>query len=419
MRLAQIALELARERVRRQRIDHLREAISTDAIEPADALNAARELMSDDAADAGELSAIASYAATIGGLADGAAPDLADAVSSGSAAFIGSTWATLLSRPRYFAEVVPAFGALPAADRAAAEVALSESLGRLLGLGDFDYAVRRPIELDLSPNLLPENPEDPNWPLLARWIPEVKAELSARYGITLPGVSVSVANYDWNQFVIRIDHGVVGRWEMTTGGGYVADELRSWVTDIGEADPDLSPDPLHYVALQLGVVLRRHLARFVTVDELDRLARSEGIELEPGRLIRLRAVAANLLEERVPLLPIVEIVEALDASASAKSATTADLVDFVRVAVRERLPGNQGETLIEVPPEIEAALAHGARDDLVAIIPQLMIPGWYAADSDHVAVVCAEGSTRRGLRRLLADHDPDATVLTIGEVVPR
>jgi tetratricopeptide (TPR) repeat protein len=440
-RVAEVALQQAQADVRRVRIDRLRAALGDDGIEPATALTGAEELIASEPTDAVELATLASYAAALAGQ-DGPSRAHLDAALAGSdAAAVGEAFAGLLVRPGEYVELVGAFGALGEADRVAIDDALAPSLARLLGIDQDATPFRRELRLELGKHLLPADPYDPKWPLLDAWIPEMKQEITSRFGITLPGVTVSVAAAP-DEFVMRINDGVVQRGVLASDGPYtpasvddlvaagVPRELLTPVTDPltgapgcwidtdelpDEVREQFSPDRLRFIARSLGAVLRRHLGQFVAVDELDVLARAEGIELEPAQLATLHAVARELLADLVPLTPIGVVVKAIE-QASSPTTTTAALVDAVRLLVRDRLPGNRGEPRVGVPAELEAALQRS--DGQLAMIASLVgTPEGLGLEAGAVLVV-RDGSLRRGIRRLVAPHHPDVAVITAEEALP-
>jgi tetratricopeptide (TPR) repeat protein len=327
-----------------------------------------------------------------------------------------------------------------------------------------------PIVLEIAHNLAPpEGKEDP-WPVLDRFIPEMRDRIEDEAGVTIPGVRIrgNESDLENDAYIIMLDEVPVVLGRISSGAKYspspasaleaagvpLADLQQAphplskqpgwWIPEqhwdrVQQAkDCTLWPDPMQYVVAHLEAVLRSNLADFLGVQEvanlLDRWGRADtqrelikaALPDVPARDHFVRVLRA-VVRERVPIT-----APALILTAVREVATSADeiyeVVRRVRLAIKTELPANRrGARLVSVPLEIERAImrhvatAEGRRffaappDEAQELLSRLRALG--LRDDPATVLVTEDPQVRDPCRRLVELEFPSIPVQSRDELI--
>jgi flagellar biosynthesis component FlhA len=270
-----------------------------------------------------------------------------------------------------------------------------EQLEQTFGLGgspagtDDQYPVVTPIVGEVGDALVPivDSRRDQGH-FLYELIPDLRARIHTDTGVTVPGVRMrGNAGLAPDAYVIQIDEVPVltgtidplGYFTVTSplpdSGPFpslradvhpLTGQAGAWAPpgDTGHpADESRVPAPL-FLAYRIEAAVRSALSTFFGYEEAASLLaewESDGaVDLvaalapdEAGRFRLLRLLRA-LIEDRVPLTDWREVLEAVRDVGGTDTALTV-LVPAVRHRCRERLPGNEPDTVrVRVPEDLEA-----------------------------------------------------------------
>jgi flagellar biosynthesis component FlhA len=318
-----------------------------------------------------------------------------------------------------------------------------------------------PIVLEVSGNLAPEKGKEEEWPLLRRFMPEMRERIEDKTGVRVPGVRIRSNEKDLSDdtYIIMLDEVPVVVGHVSLDRKYspteasVLEAAGIQVIELEEAPHPLSkqpgwwipekywdrvqmaegctlwPDPMQFVIAHLEAVLVSNLADFLGVQEVwDRLERWRRTDSKrdltelavPDALIRERLVRVlrALLREQVPITAWDSILRAF--RGSLHNAEIGDVVECVRLAIKTDLPGNSaGAQQVTIPPEIEDAIIPWVtttdsrrvfaippeeNKELLAKIRQLL------PENDPVAVLVTKAAVRDPLRRLIERELPNTIV---------
>lgn len=313
------------------------------------------------------------------------------------------------------------------------------------------------IAVELDQALVPPGESD-SWPIIASYLPDLRQRIERDTGVKLPGVVLRSSDaLGEGRFVVLLDdvplvlgavvpeasfchadpaaieaHGAtVLRRETDPLTGAVA----AWVAS-AEA-PALAAagmtllDAQVFMVRQLESVLRRHLAGFVGVDEVDqqllawkndlgRAEEIEGLRSDDEQLLRFTRLLRRLAREK---LSIADGMLLLDVAADS---ALADQAEALRAARRRIVPATAlADVARPVPADLEARCLRWLHDDggkvFLAMPPEEAqeILGEFrslvAEDRPAAAIVVTSAALRPHLRDLLEIEFPDLAVLASEE----
>jgi len=254
---------------------------------------------------------------------------------------------------------------------------------------------------------------------------------SARYEIFLSGLSVGVG-------AVFPAHVLVPHSSLPMIEGEAVSEVVSdprtgvpatWVPKAKAAAPESASGgmPLEVLMGHIELLLCRHLARFLTDDEVWLLVESahvSGVDIEkPVVIRRLTLVLQELAAERVPITEIDAIIRCV-CQPTANQGDLLQLVDQIRLLkeVRPRLPGNDASSLRVLTAATESlireqlqhqplpsGIGRGAFDEIVNTIGPI---------EAGVAIVVDDTAIRAFTRRILERVQPDIAVIARRELLP-
>jgi tetratricopeptide (TPR) repeat protein len=243
-----------------------------------------------------------------------------------------------------------------------------------------------PVILEIGQSLIPEDTSVERWFLFTELIPNMRARIKEEMGVSTTGIRVRGLNTpsspspSYEYYRILLDEVLIteGRvyldrkfcpnsMEEIKSAGIAIEELSpeentraglkgNWIPvgSSGQAVEhglELWDEPLTYVIQHLQSVLRRNLADFLGVEEVEALIKAWGEEEGGASLIeaalhdqasrlRLVAVLRALVKEDVPITRWQEILEAFQ-SAELKGNDLSEIVRAVRLRLKDSLPGNK------------------------------------------------------------------------------
>lgn len=319
-----------------------------------------------------------------------------------------------------------------------------------------------PIVLEISNNLAPEGGKEDDWPLLKKWIPEMRDRIEDETGVRVPGVRIrgTTEVLPNDSYIIMLDEVplVMGRVfsdakyspssasALEAAGVPVEKLVESTHPLLREAGWWIPPeywdraqqaegcslwqDPMQFIAAHLEQVLRSNLADFLGLQEVLNLL-ERWTNLKSGRELiesvlpdtvardRFARVLRALAQERVPITNWESILAAVRES-GLPSDDISDATRLVRVAIKTDLPGNKpGAKLLAVQPEIERAIIPTTTADgrsFLAITPEATqeilanIRELVKVDDPAIVMVTESADVRYFLRRLVEYEFPSITV---------
>jgi tetratricopeptide (TPR) repeat protein len=326
-----------------------------------------------------------------------------------------------------------------------------------------------PILVEGEASIYPQ--EDDWWkshPLFTHYIPAVRQRISARTGITVPGINFrsDVAAAE-GAYTILIDEARVAGGAVQKDRRFCADPaLRNrlglpattfnpwtgrhdgaWLDAKVIADHALeleqTRDHFQYVTEHLHRVLLRHAASFVNLEEVaGRVtgglqvrgdsdaqwdAALRGVADDEHAVARIAATMRALASELVPVSDFRTIV--LRLYGGGKVDGEDDAVQAIRLDLRMLLPGNRaGTPVVRLAPEVEEEIRAGMSRDadgrpVLTMDParQIELLGSFRrslADERYTEAVIAthDPSIRPLVRRLIEPDHPDLAVLSSAEL---
>ncbi len=260
-----------------------------------------------------------------------------------------------------------------------------------------------PIILEIGEGLIPPDTSS-NWVLLKSYIPEMRERIQHEMGVEISHVRVRLGNLSWNEYNILLDenlfvwkghvllnnrycphslemlqaldipkHALVEAQHPLTGasGCWIPPEYYDLVVN---HKLELWTEPLVFIVSHLEAVIRRNLAKFLGMQEVDNLL--DTWEQDAKNLSRIASmkhdgqaqwyiarVLRMLVQEQVPITKWQNIFEALQEPAL-MSGDSSELLRTVRLKLKQLLPGNTPMMeRFELPPECENSLASGLRHE--------------------------------------------------------
>jgi tetratricopeptide (TPR) repeat protein len=324
-----------------------------------------------------------------------------------------------------------------------------------------------PVVMEIGAGLIPADTSE-NWSLFKTYIPEMRARFENQMGVRVPGVRVRGNNLlPSDRYALLLDeHFVVGgntylqmRYSPAALSALLAlgvpeTALRSssdpltgqrgyWVPQecwglIRGHNLDLWEEPLVFVVRHLEAVLRRNLADFLGVQEVENMLEVWGESEEGSALIkkvlpdertrlRFARVLRTLVREQVPITEWKEIV------ASAQASGLENLEGAVRAArirLKEHLPGNDSRTRrFEIPAEWKSILDSWIKRSQAGSFfdPPAeqslrflsMVGNLLQSDEANAALVVDSHECRPFVRRLVESRFPFLMILSTEELLSR
>ena len=271
-----------------------------------------------------------------------------------------------------------------------------------------------PIVMEIGNGLIPEDTSE-NWSLFKTYIPEMRDRIKNEMGVQVAGVRVRGNNaLAPNGYTFMLDE----------------NPLVSGSVQLSMAEP------MSYVVNHLEAFLRRNLADFLGVQEVENLLKTWGqtergknlikaaLPDQPSRLRFARALRA-LVKESVPITAWEEILEAVRDIGLAND-NVSEVVRAVRLRLKRMLPGNTTDARrLEFPSEWEGKMVTWLRREngqehfvpppdethnLLSAIGDLV-------DSGDFALVIKNSHLRSYVRRLIENRFPDLMTLSQEELL--
>ncbi|MBN1479258.1 FHIPEP family type III secretion protein [candidate division KSB1 bacterium] len=327
-----------------------------------------------------------------------------------------------------------------------------------------------PIVVEIDTSILPEGP-DSEWLLFKTYLPEMRNRIQTDMGVIVPGIRIrgNDSNLARGSYIIMIDevprvietlqHGkvycpvslqtleavkiprsaIIEKSHPLTGGPgcWIGAEC---VDILQENGINFWPDPLLFMVYHLELYLRRNLAHFLGMQEIDNLI-IEWQESSQGKIlvetvlpdsearIRFASVLSWLIKEHVPINSWEKILSVLK-SKGLMTNTIEDLLRAVRLELKEELPGNTTEVRhINLPHEIEdqisnglwrqngksfLAIPAGETQNLLSQIRELVNP-----DDNNQVLVVERTEIRPFVRRLVELEHPMLMVIARDELLSK
>lgn len=265
-----------------------------------------------------------------------------------------------------------------------------------------ELSIPAPIVLEADSRLFPL---DEGTPEVKRMIdvdiPAMRQEMIHKQtGVTLPGVRIRANdNFGEGVYVLSLNEtpiemgtvfakekfcsdaarcrelGIEGRSALDPATGSEGFWLPETAWAKAEENGQSLVDPYQYMILHLGVVLRRHLANFLGIEEVKNMVTQWKEEAEEDRkeilekavpndaaLVPLAQVLQHLVEEDVSIRNLTPIVTTF-AELHSTSPDLIDVIEGVRAAVRSDLPVNRGSRkLIGLSPDFEASVERSIQE---------------------------------------------------------
>jgi tetratricopeptide (TPR) repeat protein len=260
------------------------------------------------------------------------------------------------------------------------------------------------LSVEIAEDVLPAIIDDAQQlrPAVTGVIDAFRAAITARHGLTLPGIRFRTADEVTGTMIL----GVRGAAAVIQPAG---------------------DDPIGALARGFAA-LERALAELIDHDMVARALADAKVVPPPDRAFLTAAtlVARAFLEEGVALAPVAEWAAAVVDVWSRRPRSRIDLIDDVRAmpAIRRRLPANQpGRVRIELDPAIVASLvAHGdgklAALAYDALAPALIEIARVADKAGQPAAIVVDPRIRYLLARTLAMIGTPVPVTSPAELVP-
>jgi flagellar biosynthesis component FlhA len=186
------------------------------------------------------------------------------------------------------------------------------------------------------------------------------------------------------------------------------------------ATTSATDEPIAHVVDGLEAVLRRNLDQFVALDDVLALVDEDdaAARLDPSARLRMAAITRALARDRVPLTAVALMVEHANAEGTAQ-----DAIERVRLAMWDRLPGNDpGHRRVPLPEslatevdavfDLERGRLAATASPLEAEAVEQKLAEWVAkTEPATLAVVVDRENQRRVIQRLVRRYHPDVPVL--------
>ncbi|MCA9198103.1 MAG: FHIPEP family type III secretion protein [Planctomycetales bacterium] len=298
---------------------------------------------------------------------------------------------------------------------------------------------------------------------LAERIPDVRRELSQKFGLWVPAVRIrDNLDLDSDGYRILINGRQVASGTLRPDLLMAIDPGGSHLEIAGEKTQDPTfglnarwiqvgdrqraemagytvVDPATVLSTHLGEVLRQYAYELLSRDDLHKLIQKlkevspslvDEMKPEVLRVSLLHQVLIRLLEERVPISDLGRIVESLlNHAVTNKDPVT--LVELVRKdigrTICDRFRNDDGHVcMIVFEPRLEAQLRSTIHEDKLALMPSALDKLLAALHSEwqksqlegqEIAVLC-ESRLRRPLRMTIQRNLPDLAVLAFSEIPP-
>jgi len=329
---------------------------------------------------------------------------------------------------------------------------------------EFRIPVVTPIVMEIGSGMIAED-TGKNWALW-NFILDMRGRLEKEIGVVVPGVRVRGNDaLSSNEYALLLDENwVVGghtnlemRYCPAASGVLQALAIpsealvsvpnpltgqpgcwspREYWQLITNHNVELWEEPLVFVVRHLEAMLRRNLADFLGVQEVETLLENWGItesdavliqRILPDDAARLRfaRLLRTLVREQVPITSWKEILDSAQASGLGNLASA---VRAARVRLKKELPGNApGVRRFELPVEWDAALNSWLkyRDGTIQFTPPgemvhrflLMLGELLQSDEANAALVVDNPEVRPYLWQLVEWRFPHLTVLSTEELV--
>ena len=284
-----------------------------------------------------------------------------------------------------------------------------------------------------------------NSPLSKTYIPAMQDRIEVHTNVRVPPPSIlENPQLAPNEYVFKLNGVPVEAGALPAGG-------RPSYTDamlelIGSRTRDVEiPDPSAFIAYHLESVLRRHLAEFMGLQEVQDLfekrqreiKRPSLIETAPGdEVLRLRLarVLRALVKERVPITNLGLIIAAFQ-EMKTKEIPVDDAVRSIRLQLKKELPGNSADaSRIKVPPYLEGKILReesvvdgkpyffiprDTEPEMLSNLKQILaLKSPQAQMGNNSVLVVHNPELRLPMRRLIESRFPDVMVLSQEELLP-
>jgi tetratricopeptide (TPR) repeat protein len=325
-----------------------------------------------------------------------------------------------------------------------------------------------PIAVEIENSLAPEDAEN-DWSLIKNDIPKMRERIQNDMGVSVPGVRIRTNETDllYGSYIIMLD-------EVPLVLGYVRHEMRycpesqatlealgiplsdleeslhpmtgeqgcwvsadHWKLVIGHG-LELWEEPLIFMLYHLEAVLRRNLADFLGVQEVEdfienwkqtRRGSSLIKEALPDQASRIRLVwlLQALVKEGVPITYWEEILEEVK-RVGLSSDDVSETLRAVRLRLKDYLPGNNlAAPRMFLPEEIEQSIERGVWREggktFLALTPEETqeilseIRELIGSNSKKLILVTRSAELRPVIRRLVELEFPDLVVTSIEELL--
>ena len=360
-------------------------------------------------------------------------------------------------------------------DLAAARMALADYPDEFFRLssqsGDTPqtHPVLTPIAVELGAAMIPEDTSE-NWSLFKKFIPEMRERILNEMGVRTPGVRFRGSDgvLSKESYIILLDEIPLVQNSVQMSRRYcpaspdllreagVSEEnliearltltgqtgcwigVEDWEL-VSRSGLELWEDPLIFMIYDLEALLRRNLADFLVIQEVENMIEgwkqtehgSKLIEaVLPDQTSRLRfsRLLRALVKEMVSIAPWERILEAVQ-SAGWGGDDIGEIARAVRLRLKEFLPGNNPSAeRLELPGEIEEAIGRRLRRDgaktFLAIPPEetqeilTKIRDLVGPENSNHVLVADDAEIRPFIRRLVEIEFPDLMVISHEEALP-
>ena len=327
-----------------------------------------------------------------------------------------------------------------------------------------------PVAVEIAKDLLPED-TGPEWSLFKTYIPQMRDRIERDLGVRTPGVRIrSDEGYlPTASYLIMLDEvpivlgsvqgdrrycpsppealrklGIPGD-AIVEASHPLTGEPGSW---LGREhwDPtiksglELCGEPLAFMVYHLEAVLRRNLADFLGVQEVENLLETwehdkqepalvQAALPEPASRLCFARVLRELAKERVPVTDWKGILEVVRDNPLTREDVSA-VVRAIRLRLKAQLPGNSSlAEHLELPAEVEAKITAWLRIDdgkiFLAMPPEETqevisdIRELVGRDYRNQTLVIRDSVVRPFVRRLVELEWPDLMVLSLEEMEPK
>jgi tetratricopeptide (TPR) repeat protein len=323
-----------------------------------------------------------------------------------------------------------------------------------------------PISMEVGQLLIPFFEED-ECRLFKQYIAEMRDDILKETGVLMPGVRVRGNETDLPQetYIILLDEVPIVTGTVKVGKYYCLasrERLRELAIEAikeqshpltGEpgcwVEPDdcslaathglkVLPHAAQFAILHLENVLRRNLAGFLGVEEMESLLKEWGKDEGCAALmkealhdhdarLRFARMLRQLVKERVPITNAKEILQAVQ-DADLTQEHVNDAVRAARLRLKSQLPGNQLQSKrIELPVDLEERIAGSMKHELgksflaisleEALEMQTEIRELVEVRDRHSVLVAQDARIRPFVRRLVELQFPDVMVIARQELL--